>query len=273
MATWAIGDIHGCFDSLEALWPRLDFRPREDRLWLVGDLVNRGPKSLEVLRWARRLGDRLGDRLQVVLGNHDLHLLALDLGIGSSKPRDTLDEILRAGDRETLLSWLRRQSFLVERDGYVLVHAGLSPSWSLDAARSRAADLETMLGSPAEAALLTRGTAEPSDRPLEELRSALFAFTLLRTCTEAGEPCGFSGPPSEAPPGCRPWYELWRPAERGLCVVCGHWAAQGLRLDPDMIALDSACVWGGALSAVRLEDRKLVQQPALETPLPLVEQR
>lgn len=269
MATWAIGDIHGCFDSLEALWPRLEFQPDEDRLWLVGDLVNRGPKSLEVLRWARRQGERLGERLEVVLGNHDLHLLALDRGIATAKPRDTLDEILAASDRGPLLAWLRQRSFLVRQDGFLLVHAGLLPAWTPDEARSWAVELEALLGSPAEPGLLARGETEGTDRRSEELRRALFAFTLLRTCSADGEPCRFSGPPAEAPPGCRPWYELWRPAERGLCVVCGHWAAQGLRLEPGMVALDGACVWGGALCAVRLEDRRVVRQPALETPLPV----
>lgn len=268
MATWAIGDIHGCYDSLEALWRRLEFDRAKDRLWLVGDLVNRGPKSLAVLRWARRLSEALGDRMAVVLGNHDLHLLALERRINPPKHLDTLDEVLAAPDRSELVAWLRRQSFLEHRGDLVLVHAGLLPSWSLDEAERRADELERLLDSPGESSLLARRPSPSQDGVDEEQRRALAALTLLRTCSRHGEPCHYSGPPEGAPEGCLPWYELWRPSDHGVTVVCGHWAAQGLRVEPDMIALDSACVWGGSLTAVRLEDRRLVQQPALETTTP-----
>lgn len=267
MAIWAIGDIHGCFDTLEALWPRLGFDRDADRLWLVGDLVNRGPKSLEVLRWAKRLGEQLGERLAVVLGNHDLHLLALDRGVNPPKRLDTLDAVLAAPDRAELVAWLRRQSFLVRRGEFVLVHAGLLPDWGLERAEALADRLEELLGSPEEEDLLARH-ADPDDpAPPAELRRARAAFTLLRACSTDGVPCHFSGAPEDAPSGCHPWYRLWRPAAHGVTVVCGHWAAQGLRLEPDMMALDSACVWGGKLTAIRLEDRRVVEQPALETPL------
>ena len=267
MATWAIGDIHGCFDSLKRLWRRLRFDWDNDHLWLVGDLVNRGPKSLEVLRWARRRSLRLGDRLVVVRGNHDLHLLALQRGINGPAKLDTLDAVLEAPDRKRLLRWLRRQSLLHRRDDYVLVHAGLPPGWSLDKAEKRARKLEAMLGTKKEKKLLARKIARSEvGKSMWRSRQALHALTLLRSCTPKGVPCSFSGPPERAPAGCQPWYKLWDPEAHGVTVVCGHWAAQGLKLRAGMVALDSGCVWGGALTAVRLEDLKVVQQRALEPP-------
>lgn len=267
MATWVIGDIHGCFDSLKRLWRRLRFDWEEDRLWLVGDLVNRGPKSLQVLRWARRRSKRLGDRMVVVLGNHDLHLLALDRGINPARRSDTLQPILDAPDRKRLLRWLRAQSFLHRQGDFVLVHAGLLPSWSVKKAAKRARRLAGLLGTKKEKRLLARTVNESSLSPaIRKARRDLYALTLLRSCTPAGRPCSFSGPPESAPEGCKPWYELWNPLEHGVTVVCGHWAAQGLRLTAGMIALDSGCVWGGALTAVRLEDFNIIQQRALEPP-------
>lgn len=265
MATWVIGDIHGCFDSLERLWRRLRFDWEEDSLWLVGDLVNRGPKSLQVLRWARRCSLRLGDRMVVVLGNHDLHLLALDRRVNPPTRGDTLRAVLDVPDRKRLLRWLRSQSFLHRRDDYVLVHAGFLPQWSLKKAARRARELEAVLGTKKEKKLLARDVV-PSDldKSMRRLRRACQTMTLLRSCTPEGEPCSFSGPPERAPEGCQPWYRLWDPASHGVTVVCGHWAAQGLKLRRGMIALDSACVWGGALTAIRLEDLKIVQQRTVE---------
>jgi bis(5'-nucleosyl)-tetraphosphatase (symmetrical) len=265
--TWVIGDIHGCFDSLKRLWRRLDFDWENDRLWLVGDLVNRGPKSLEVLRWARRRSRRLGERMVVVLGNHDLHLLAVDRGVSSLRPGDTIKPVLKADDRKPLLRWLRAQRFLHRQGDFLLVHAGLHPHWSVEKAVRKAARLERVLGTRREAEILAR-RVEDTDarRSTMKLRQSTYAFTLLRSCTPSGSPCSFSGPPEKAPKGCQPWYRLWEPLDHGVTVVCGHWAAQGLKVRPGMIALDSGCVWGGALTAIRLEDLRIVKQRALEPP-------
>lgn len=265
MATWAIGDIHGCFDSLQELWAEIDLDPAEDRLWLVGDLVNRGPKSLEVLRWAKRLSGLMGERMVVTLGNHDLHLLALDRKVNPARRLDTLETILEAPDRRELLDWLGSCSLLHRDDDFLLVHAGLLPHWSLEEAERKARALELALASSDQEAILQRqARAALGDTRLEDLRRSCHAFSLLRTCTEEGEPSKFSGPPEETPEGYHPWFELWKPLSRGITVVCGHWAALGLHAGPGILALDSGCVWGCALSAICLEDLRIVQQPTVE---------
>ena len=264
MATWVIGDIHGCFDSLQDLWSQLDLDPGEDRLWLVGDLVNRGPKNLEVLRWGRRLSGLMGERMAVVLGNHDLHLLAVAAGINPPKRLDTLDDIMTAPDRDELLGWLASRSLLYRHENVMMVHAGLLPDWSLEEAERRARELETALQTEDRDLILARRPSEPLESRVEELRRTCLALSLLRTCNVAGEMCDFSGSPDEAPEGCRPWFELWPPLEHGITLICGHWAALGLHLGPGLTLLDSGCVWGGALTAVRLEDMKIVQQPTVE---------
>lgn len=269
MPTWAIGDVHGCWTTLEALLGRLeaDFGLDLDRdaLWLVGDLVNRGPRSLETLRWARDAQARMGGRFVVVLGNHDLHLLARWSGFAASKPRDSLDAVLAARDVDDLCAWLAEQPFL-HRDGdRVLVHAGLWPDWTLDEAVEAAERLSRLLRSPATR---RRGLSRPGpeDRVTTTDRRAITAFVQLRTCTADGVGCRHTGAPATAPPGCLPWFEHPHRRRGDETVVCGHWAALGLRILPRLLALDSACVWGRCLTAVRLEDRRVVQQPTLEPP-------
>ena len=254
MATWAIGDVHGCFQTLEALVERIGLDPRRDRLWMVGDLVNRGPGSLEVLRWARTLDAEMGDRFQVVLGNHDLHLIARHLGATSKRPRDTLKKVLKAADAAELIAWLRRRPFvhferIAGRD-YVLVHAGLRPGWSREDVTRAARRLERQLRGPKAKRLLCRRD-----------KKSLVTFTRMRMLDSKGQTHDYSGPPKDAPTGLKPWF---RAAPRGCperTVVCGHWAALGLRLEDDLIALDSGCVWGGRLTAVRLDDRRIVHEP------------
>ncbi len=268
-ATYVIGDIHACFDTLQALWPRLGFDLDRDRLWLVGDLVNRGPHSLEVLRWARDLDERLGHRMQVVLGNHDLHLLAMHDGYAEKRRKDTLEAVLEAPDRDELVDWLAHRR-LVHRDGDVLlVHAGLLPQWTPDDAERLAREVEPMLRDPhRRRALIDRALELPPGSPYQGPRAALSAFANLRMCTADGEPCGWKGPLDGAPAGCLPWFEVPGRSSAGVTVVFGHWGALGLRLEPRVIALESGCAWGNRLSAVRLEDRKLFQQETLETALP-----
>lgn len=257
MATWAIGDVHGCFRTLEALVERIGLDPRRDRLWMVGDLVNRGPGSLEVLRWARTLDAQMGDRFQVVLGNHDLHLIARHLGATSKRPRDTLKKVLKAADAAELIDWLRRRPFvhferIAGRD-YVLVHAGLRPGWSREEVTRAARRLERKLRGPKAKSLLGRRN-----------NKSLATFTRARMLDGKGRPQGYSGPLEEAPSGFRPWFDVAPRSCPDHTAIVGHWAALGLYLRPDLIALDSGCVWGAALTAVRLDERRVVQTNVLD---------
>jgi bis(5'-nucleosyl)-tetraphosphatase (symmetrical) len=259
MSTFAIGDIHGCFLTLERLFERLDFDLQRDRLWLVGDLVNRGPSSLRVLRWVRELAERLGERMVVVLGNHDLHLLALAEGVTKPRRKDTLDAVLQAEDRAELLSWLSEQPLLHRENHYLLVHAGLLPEWTPGEAELTARRVEAGLADPEERRrLLARGRFSE----LEEgsRARALAALTRMRMLTTDGHWCSHTGPPEEAPPDCLPWFELPGRRSDEVTVIAGHWAAMGLRIDPRYLGLDSGCVWGGGLTAIRLEDRQVFEE-------------
>jgi len=261
MATWAIGDIQGCRRSLDKLIERLDFDPARDRIWLVGDLVNRGPRSVEVLRWARDLGDAV----VAVLGNHDLHLLARAAGAAEAKKRDTLEDVLGAPDLPELIEWLRWRPLVHVEQGFVLVHAGLHPRWTAARARELAAEIEVGLRSDTWRSWIAQvpGKAPPWRDELtgtDRIRAMLGFLVRVRTCDEHGVPDpAFDGAPDEAPRGRHPWFALPGPAWADHTVVFGHWAAMGLSLGPRHLGLDSGCVWGGKLSAVRLEDRELVQ--------------
>jgi bis(5'-nucleosyl)-tetraphosphatase (symmetrical) len=264
VATYAIGDIQGCYRTLRRLLERVRFDPEADRLWLVGDLVNRGPRSLEVLRWARELGDRV----TAVLGNHDIHLLGRAFGTRAPKSRDTLDAVLEAPDRDELIDWLRHLPLLHHEGGFVLVHAGLLPAWTRERATELAREAETVLRSPAPRRLLEALVASRTPAWRKGLgeedrwRVTLQSLTRLRTCRDDSRVCeGFSGPPEKAPDGCHPWFELRDDHSTGTTVVCGHWATLGLRIQPGIMALDSGCVWGGPMTAARLEDQEIFQEP------------
>ena len=267
MPTYAIGDIQGCYRTLRRLLKRIRFDDGGDRLWLVGDLVNRGPRSLKVLRWVREQGDRV----TTVLGNHDLHLLGRAYETRAPKSRDTLDPVLEAPDRTELIDWLRRRPLLHREGEFVLLHAGLLPSWSLERAAELAREVETILAGPSPGRLL-RALVEarpPGWReglgPEDRWRVTVQALTRLRTCRDDDRVCeGFSGAPEEAPEGCQPWFVRRDDHAAGLTVVCGHWATLGLKLQPGLMALDSGCVWGRELTAVRLEDREVFQEPVAE---------
>jgi bis(5'-nucleosyl)-tetraphosphatase (symmetrical) len=270
MARYAIGDIQGCMASLERLLALIDFRAGRDTLWLVGDLVNRGPRSLDVLRWAREHDDVVS----CVLGNHDLHFLARAAGAVGEKKRDTLDELLAAPDRARLVDWLRARP-LVHVDGkHAMVHAGLHPRWSIDDARARAGELEAELRGPGWRAFLAQiagggGGAPPRWDPRlgggDRWRAILAYLVRVRTVRSDGrvEP-DFDGPPAAAPAGCVPWFAVANPAWATHTVVFGHWAALGLDLGPHHAALDTGCVWGKTLTAMRLEDRSVFQVKAVE---------
>jgi bis(5'-nucleosyl)-tetraphosphatase (symmetrical) len=263
MASYAIGDIQGCFGALKRLLAQIEFDAGKDRLWLTGDLVNRGPKSLEVLRWAYQHRDSI----TAVLGNHDLHLLALAAGVRDAKSKDTVDEVLEARDRNELLDWLRGRPFFFVEGGRAMVHAGLLPSWSVERAAQLARELEGELQGPrhkkALQAIYCGGSPEWSDAlaPPERWCALANIFTRLRTCNLGGKPrYDFSGPLRQLPPGHVPWFAFPGRRSETHAMVCGHWAALGLHMEPGVVALDSGCVWGGALTALRLEDLEIFQE-------------
>ena len=284
MATWAIGDVHGCFSTLDTLIERIGLDVRRDRLWMVGDLVNRGPASLQVLRWARARDREMGDRFQVVLGNHDLHLIARHLGIGRERPRDTLEDVLSAADRADLVGWLRLRPFIhferIEDADYVMVHAGLRPGWSPPDALETAERLQQQLQGPSPERLLRHerqrkdhGTRSGDDscrntnsasRQGADSAAALSALTRTRMLDSKRAPHSYKGPPERAPRGLRSWFDIQPRGCPDHTVICGHWAALGLQLRPALIALDTGCVWDGRLTAVCLDDHRVVQQDCID---------
>ncbi len=262
MATYAIGDVQGSFDELQALLGEFGFDRAKDSLWFVGDLVNRGPASLATLRFVRDLGDRA----VTVLGNHDLHLLALAQGSVKAREDDTLGEVIAAPDRDGLLDWLRHRPMAHVFANYALVHAGLLPQWDVATAKALAGEVETELRGPRHKEFLAQLYGSRPDRwndklrGIDRLRVIVNAMTRLRFCTPEGVmEFHAKGEMAEAPAGHLPWFEVPGRKSADHTVVCGHWSALGLRVAPNLLALDSGCVWGGKLSAVRLEDRRLYQ--------------
>jgi bis(5'-nucleosyl)-tetraphosphatase (symmetrical) len=265
MAVYAIGDVQGCMASLERLLATIGVG-ESDRLWLVGDLVNRGPRSLDVLRWARANETRV----TCVLGNHDLHLLARIAGVAPEKKRDTLDEVLGAPDAGELADWLRARPLVHVEGEHLMVHAGLHPAWTADEAARLGDELARELRGPSWRAFVG-GLGGPPSRWSPALAGgdrwrALLAYLVrARTLRPDGrvEP-DFDGPPAQAPPGCVPWFAVPDPAWATHTVVFGHWAALGLATGPRHLGLDTGCVWGKALTAIRLDDRMVFQVKAVE---------
>jgi len=265
MAHYVVGDIQGCHDEFLQLLDLIAFAPERDRLWLVGDLVNRGPDSLSVLRTVMSLGSAA----TAVLGNHDLHLLIVAAGHRPAHREDTLDEILRAPDREDLLDWLRRRPLVVRDGDLLLVHAGLVPSWTPATAVALSREVEAVLGSVKHDAFLKAlygdEPARWSDRLTgnDRLRFVVNACTRLRFCTaddriSLAEKRG----PGHAPAGFAPWFAHPTRKSAGAMVFCGHWSALGLLLAPNVTMLDSGCLWGGTLTAIRVDDRRVFQVPS-----------
>jgi bis(5'-nucleosyl)-tetraphosphatase (symmetrical) len=262
LSIYAIGDVQGCLGALEALLEKIRFDLRRDRLWFVGDLVNRGPDSLEVLRFVKSLGDAA----ITVLGNHDLHLVALAEGFGKRRADDTLDDVLAAPDRDELVAWLRHRPMLHAEGGYVVVHAGLLPQWTVAQARELAGEVEAALRGPRYRSFLAElygsRPAYWDDALLgaDRLRVVVNAMTRMRfVAADGAMEFHAKGAPASAPRGCRPWFDA--PGRRSVdaTLVTGHWSALGLRVAPNLLALDTGCVWGGQLSAVRLPDRQVFQ--------------
>ena len=238
------------------------FDRTRDTLWFVGDLVNRGPKSLATLRFVHGLGDRA----VVVLGNHDLHLLALAEGHVESGRDDTLEEVIGAPDCGELLDWLRRRPMMHLEGPHALVHAGLLPQWDAAYALSLAREVEAELRGPGYSTFLKTlyGSRpdrwEPGLRGADRLRVIVNAMTRLRFCTPEGVmEFKTKGETTQAPRGFLPWFDVPGRKSAGSTVVCGHWSALGVKIRPDLLALDSGCVWGGELTAIRLEDRRRQQ--------------
>jgi len=261
MATWAIGDVQGCHDELVALLDAIRYDRARDRLWFVGDLVNRGPKSLEVLRFVRDLG---GGAV-VVLGNHDLHLVCRAEGLWKRREDDTLDAVLGAPDGMELVDWLRERPLMHVEDGHAMVHAGLLPAWSVERARLLAGEVEAALTAKRYAEFLAHMYGSEPARwhdglgGWDRLRAIVNVMTRMRFTT-ADNDIEVRSKGAAPPPGYRPWYEF-RAGTGGPDIVCGHWSTLGLKITERVLAIDTGCVWGGAMTGVRLEDRKLVQIP------------
>jgi len=261
MATYAIGDVQGCYDELRDLLAGTDFDRRRDRLWFVGDLVNRGPKSLEVLRFVRDLGERA----VMVLGNHDLHLVCVYEGVEKRRKSDTLDAVLDAPDACELVDWLRTRPMMHRDRGWAMVHAGLLPQWTIDKSMNLATEVEQALAAENYGDFLANLYGdEPvkwNDRLAgwDRLRVVVNVMTRMRFCTSAGR-MDVRSKGRDAPTGYLRWFEA-RPARAEPAIVCGHWSTLGLKLTERLAALDSGCVWGGSLSALRLEDRQLIESP------------
>lgn len=262
MATYAIGDVQGCYDALRRLLDIVQFEAQRDALWLVGDLVNRGPQSLQTLRFIQQLGDSA----VCVLGNHDLHLLVAAAGHARIHPSDTFQDILGAPDRDELLHWLRQQKLMHIGNGYAMVHAGLLPQWSIAQAAGLAREVESALKhKDFDALLATMYGNEPRQwyddlAGDDRLRIIINAMTRMRLCTQQGEmEFRHKLAPVNMPEGYMPWYAVPARANRDTTVLFGHWAALGVLFDYNVIGLDSGCVWGRKLTALRLEDRRTFQ--------------
>ena len=260
MATYAIGDVQGCYDELVQLLQKVGFRESADRLWFVGDLVNRGPKSLEVLRFVRSLGERA----VTVLGNHDLHLVTQFEGFERRRADDTFGDVLAAPDAKELVDWLRTRPMMHIEAGFAMVHAGLLPEWSVAKAASLGNEVERALAAPNYRDFLAHMYGSKPEAwsdalaGWDRLRVIVNAMTRMRFCTPQGR-MDFKAKGAEPPPGHVAWFDA-RPAEPPT-LVFGHWSALGLKVRSHLVALDSGCVWGGKLSAFRLEDRTLHQVP------------
>ena len=265
MAVYAIGDIQGCYDPLRRLLDKLRFDPDQDKIWFTGDLVNRGRKSLKVLRFVHSLGDTA----VTVLGNHDLHLLAVSEFPERQRSKDTLTNILDAPDREPLLDWLRhRPVFHHDRKlNFTLVHAGLAPKWDLKTAEAAAAELESVLQGKNHRKFLQRMYGDTPDdwskkmKKIDRLRYITNCFTRMRFCDRKGRlELTFKGRPRGKNWKYVPWFRVPGRANKKLRIVFGHWSTLGPVTDKRVFPLDSGCVWGGCLTALRLDGKKMSQR-------------
>lgn len=257
MSVYLIGDIQGCDAPLQRLLEKLAFSPSRDRLYVLGDLVNRGPDSAGTLR--RLMG--LGDAVQCVWGNHDLHLLAIAAGASKTKRLDTVEELLNAPDREAMLDWLRHQRLAIHAHGVLMVHAGVLPGWTVAQTMALASEVEQVLQGPHSADFFHQmygnqpSAWQDSLTGMDRIRVIVNALTRLRFCTADGV-MEFNAKESadQAPAGFMPWFDVPGRLTAQDTVAFGHWSTLGWLDRPDVFALDSGCVWGGCLSALRLSD-------------------
>ncbi len=261
MARYAIGDVQGCLRQLIGLMAKIQFDPSKDELWFVGDLVNRGPQSLETLRLIKSLGARA----RVVLGNHDLHLLAVHYGVRESYADDTISDILNAPDREELIHWLRQQPFIYHAEPYVMVHAGFYPGWSLQEALVLGEELSLQLQGPGIIDFLKVSYGNEPDlwspdlTGFTRLRVIKNYLTCMRFCSEEGRLLTGKGSPLNCPPGYFPWFKVPHRQIHNP-IVFGHWSAlQGETHTPKIFALDTGVVWGGPLTAMNLDTEERLQ--------------
>lgn len=253
---YLIGDVQGCCDALQRLLQRLDFSASRDRLWLLGDLVNRGPASLATLRKLMALSGSA----TCLLGNHDLHLLAAHHGVRRPHGGDTLDDILGAPDREALMDWLRHQRLAVFEAGWLMVHAGIVPQWSRDDTLAAAADVEAVLRGPALPDFLRAmygnepARWDPDLAGTARLRFTVNVLTRLRFCSAAGVmDFKTKDGAGAAPEGFMPWFDVPGRRTADVPVAFGHWSTLGLLARPNLLGLDTGCVWGGKLTAARID--------------------
>jgi bis(5'-nucleosyl)-tetraphosphatase (symmetrical) len=253
---YLVGDIQGCCDAFERLLAEIGFSPSRDRLSVLGDLVNRGPKSLATLRRLRGLDDAAS----CLLGNHDLHLLAVAAGIRPLKREDTFGDILTAPDREQWIEWLRRRRLADQAEGWLLVHAGVAPQWDASDTLALAAEVEAQLRGPdCEAFLRGMYGNEPArwrddlEGP-ERWRFVVNVLTRIRYCSSDGRlDLKAKGGLANAPPGMMPWFDIPGRQTADTPIAFGHWSTLGLVQRRNLFALDTGCVWGGALTAVRVD--------------------
>ena len=260
MATYLIGDIQGCFQPFQALLKKIHFDIKTDELWIVGDLVNRGPASLEVLRFLVNFPGKL----RCVLGNHDLHLLALASGIAKAKPGDTLDEVLSAPDLPQLMDWLKQWPLMYSEKNTIMVHAGIFPFWTLSEAQAHAQEFSDLLRSSNSKTFFEQMYG---DFPMhwsntltgwKRMRFIVNAFTRMRVLTsDGGLDLKFKQTLADIPSDEKPWFELLLSEYDNKRIVFGHWAALlGETTVPHVFGLDTGCVWGKTLTAFRLEDEQ-----------------
>jgi len=268
MKTYVIGDLQGCAHEAQVLLNRIgEDAPGPARILFVGDLINRGPESLAALRRVHALATGSGGRVDALLGNHDLHLLAVACGAQQLSRSDTLDDILAAPDRDQLIGWLRQRPLAMMAHGHLLVHAGVLPQWSAQQTMALAAEVETVLRGPGWVDFLSQMYGNLPERwedsltGVERLRCIVNALTRMRLCTADGVMDFKQKESATAPPGSNlmPWFDVPGRRSADTPVVFGHWSALGLLLRPDLIGLDSGCVWGGKLTAVCLDERTLLQ--------------
>ena len=265
MATYVIGDIQGCFDELQALLSLINY-DEHDTLWFCGDLVNRGPKSLEVLQFVRALGDKA----ITVLGNHDLHLLALYYQKKWPTEDNSLYPIFQYAHHKSLMKWLRKRPLAHYDKTYncLLIHAGLAPQWTLNCALHCAAEVHETLKNKGFRAFFDNMYGNTPDiwserlAGWEKLRFIVNTFTRLRYCDDGGRyHMKHKGQPGRQPPGLIPWFEHPNRQNQDVTTLFGHWSTLGLNQSHNTIALDSGCLWGGSLTAFRLDDQQFFSLP------------